>query len=463
MFIKNSSRNINILLLVFCILWNGLILKAKSNVFGFVSSKGLKIKIIKDTTIPFIHAEVLIFYRDKSDRPAISYLVKENMFSKDLNRSNPNLLSVLRRLGNDYQIEHRPDYLKIGVNFLLTRFSVFTQFLKELYSYKAFGLKKYNDSIFNFKKYFFKNRDAGKKVAQLLAYNRLFSAHLLGNTIIDVDTILKINLAQIRSFYRKTYKPENSFLFIKGNVNPHITFGLVEKALKSFKKQKNLVFYSEKLNINRVKKIYILDVKNTDAPTVYWFHVIPPLRDDNHLPSVILNNILFGYPIGNLFKNAGYYGIRNIKKMESEVIHHAETSVICNTVKLNYNNIEKFILLYEQESRKLRLKKINRNEYLNTLNYFLGKAKVDSGHFGNDIYFEINKSVYSVDRDSFEVSPKIFQKVTLSRLNQFLARTDLFKFQRNRKTAEIIVIVGNPRLILKYFRVLKPEIIRYMN
>lgn len=463
MFIKKSRRNINILLLAFCILWNGLILKAESNVFGFVSSKGLKIKIIKDTSIPFIHAEVLIFYRDKTDRPAIPYLVKENMFSKDLNKSTPNLLSVLRRLGNDYQIEHRPDYLKIGVNFLLTRFSVFTQFLKELYSYKAFGLKKYNDSIFNFKKYFFKNRDVGKKIAQLLAYNRLFSGHLLGNTIIDVDTILKINLAQIRSFYRKTFKPENSFLFIKGNLNPHITFGLVEKGLKSFKKQKNLVFYSEKLNINRARNIYILDIKNTDAPTVYWFHAIPPLRDNNHLPSVILNNILFGYPIGNLFKNAGYYGIRNIKKMESEVIHHAETSVICNTVKINYGNIEKFILLYEQESRKLRVRKINRNEYLNTMNYFLGKAKVDSGHFDNDIYFEINKSVYSVDRDSFEVSPKIFQKVTLSRLNQFLATTDLFKFQRNRKTAEIVVIVGNPRLILRHFKVLKPEIIRYMN
>jgi hypothetical protein len=385
------------------------------------------------------------------------------MFNKELNTSNPSLISALRRLGNDYEIEHRPDYLKIGVNFLLTKFSLFAQFLKELYGYKAFGLKKYNDSILNFKKYYLKSGDAEKKMAQAFAYNRLFAGHLLGNTIIDVNRLPKINLAQIRSFYRKTYKPENSFVCIKGNLNPHITFGLVEKSLKSFKKQKNLIFYSEKLNVNQVRKIYLLEVKNTDAPTVYWFHAIPPLRDDNHLPSVILNNILFGYPIGNLFKSAGYYGIRNIKKMESEVINHAETSVICNTVKLNYSNIEKFILLYEQESRKLRVRKINRNEYLNTLNFFLGKAKVDSAHFDNDIHFEINKSVYSVDRESFEVSAKIFQKITLNRLNRFLAGTDLFKFQRNRKTADVIVIVGNPGLVLKNFKILKPEIIRYMN
>jgi predicted Zn-dependent peptidase len=308
-----------------------------------------------------------------------------------------------------------------------------------------------------------KKKDAEKRTARMLAYNRLFSGQLLGNTIIDIDTLRKINLSQVRSFYRKTYKPQNSFLFIKGNVNPHITFGLVEKALKSFKKSKNIIFYTEKLTINRARKIYILDVENIDSPTVYWFHAVPPLRDKNHLPFIILNNILFGYPIGNVFKNAGFYGIRNIKKMESEILNHAETSVICNTVKLNYGNVEKFILLYEQEVRKLRLRKINRSEYLNTLNYFLGKAKVDTRRFENDIHFEIHKSIYSVDRKTFEVSPTIFQKVTLNRLNHFLSNTEMFKFHRDRMTAEVIVVVGNPKLLLRNFRVLKPEIIRYIH
>lgn len=459
---KNKKQFKIIPFLVLIIGLCSLYLKPQKNVFSFVSSKGLKIKIIKDTSIPFIHAEVLIFYQDKTDRPAISYLVKENMFNKDINTSNPNLLSALRRLGNDFQIEHRPDYLKIRLNFLLTRFTVFTQFLKELFSYKAFGLKKYNDSIFNFKKYYFKKKDADKRTAQMLAYNRLFPGQLLGNTIIDINTLLKINLSQIRSFYRKTYKPQNSFLFIKGNLNPHITFGLVEKALKSFKKSKDIIFYTEKLTINRARKIYLLDVKNIDSPTIYWFHAIPPLRDRNHLPYIILNNILFGYPIGNVFKNAGYYGIRTIKKMESEVLNHAETSVICNTVKLNYGNVEKFILLYEQEIRKLRLRKINRNEYLNTLNYFLGKAKVDTGHFENDITSEISRSIYSVDRESFEVSPKIFQRVSIDRLNRFLSSTEMSKFYRNKMTAEVIVIIGNPKLILRNFRVLKPEIVKYI-
>jgi len=462
MYSKNNIKYKIYLVLPFLIVLISLSLRAESNVFGFVSSKGLKIKIIKDISLPFIHAEILIFYRDKSDRPAISYLVKENMFNKDINKSNPNLLSALRRLGNDFHIEHRPDFLKIRVNFLITRFSVFAQFLKELYSYKAFSLKRYNDSIFNFKKHFLKSKEVEKKIAKLLAYNNLFPGHLLGNTIVDVDTLIKINLAQIRSFYRKTYKPENSFLFIKGNLNPHITFGLVEKALKSFRKSKNIIFYTEKLTINRDRKIYILDVKSTDFPTVYWFHVIPPLRDKDHLPLVILNNILFGYPIGNLFKSAGYSGIRYIKKMESEVLNHAETSVICNTVKLNYYDIEKFILLYEQETRKLRVRKISRNEYLNALNYFLGKSKVDSGHFENNVRSEIKKSVYNVDKDFFEVSPKIFQKVTLTRLNQFLASTDMVKLKRNKMVAKVIVIVGNPRLILKNFKVLRPEIIRYI-
>lgn len=430
-----------------------------SEVIHFVSSKGLPIKILKSNALGLVHAEILIFYHGNTN-PAISYLTVENMFNPEIHNSDTNLLGILKRLGNDFRVEHRVDYLKISLDFLPNRLSLFTHFIDELFSYKSFGLKRYNNSIHNYRKYLMRKYGWEKILAGRYAYSYLFPGHALGRTVIDGNSLLKINLAQIRSFYRNTFKPGNAFLFIKGNLNPHIAFGMIEKALKSYKKAEKTDRSFKKIKIIENRKIIVLDVVSDEAPVVFWFQAIPAKGDSNHMLWRVINNILFDYPIGVVYKKATQYGIRNIRKIETDLIIHSQVSVICNTIKINYSNIERFIMLVDNESRKLAKRKIDRKEYLDSLNYFLGKAKVESSDFNYDVQLEVNKSILDMEKRNFMITPKIFNQISLDRLNRFIG--DLKFITRNGnhiKKSEVIVIAGNARLIKGYLNILKLDFI----
>jgi hypothetical protein len=457
MYIKNRNKFKSFFLFLFCIPL--LIFSISSETTHFVSSKGLSIGILSSNGIGLVHAEILIFYHGDIN-PAISYLTVENMFNPELHNSDTNLLGILKRLGNDFKVEHRTDYLKISVDFLSTRISLFTQFVDELFSYKSFSLKRYNNSILNYRKFIMKKNGWEKMLAGRYAYSHLFQGHSLGRTVIDGSSLLKINLAQIRSFYRNTFKPGNAFLFLKGNLNPHITFGMVEKALKSYKKAEKVIIPVEKLTIINNRKIIVLDVVSNEAPIVFWFQAIPVHSDNNHMFWRVMNNILFDYPIGIVYKKATQYGIRNIRKIETDLTIHSQVSVICNTFKINYSDIERFIVLVDNEARKLSKRKIDRKEYLDSLNYFLGQSKVESSRFTHDVQMEVDKSVLKLSEKSLAITPKIFQRITLDNLNQFIGDIKFNTRNGNHiKKSEVIVIAGNARLIKGYFNTLKLDLI----
>jgi hypothetical protein len=453
MYIRN--RNIIQIFILFLLLVRFSVLPIFSQVSKFVSSKGLPIKIIRSNAAGLIHAEILIFFEENTN-PAISYLTVENMFNSDIHGSETHLLGILKRLGNDYGVEHRVDYLKIRINFLQNRLSVFTQFINALFSYKSFGLKRYNRSIFNYRKNFMKKSGWEKKLARQYAYSHLFKGYALSRTVIDADSLLKINLAQIRSFYRNTFKPENGYLFLKGHLNPHITFGMIEKTLKSQKKTLPKKRTVETLKTLTGRKIIVLDVASTEAPVVFWFQAIPPLSDNKHMFWRMINNILFDYPTGVAFKKAAQYGIRNIRRIETEVTGHSRISVICNSIKLNYSDIERFIVLVDNEARKLAKRKIERKEYLDSLNFFLGQAKVETSNFTHDIRKEVDRSVWESGKNGGAMTLKIFQRISLDDLNRFVH--DLKPSSRNGHILnkhEVIVIAGSARLIKGYFNSLK--------
>ena len=457
MYIKNRNKFKSFFLFLLCVPL--LIFSISSEITHFVSSKGLSIEILTSNGIGLVHAEILIFYRGDIN-PAISYLTVENMFNPELHNSDTNLLGILKRLGNDFNVEHRIDYLKISVNFLPTRISLFTQFVDELFSYKSFSLKRYNNSILNYRKFIMRKKGWEKMLAARYAYSHLFRGHSLGRTVIDGSALLKINLAQIRSFHRNTFKLGNAFLFLKGNLNPHITFGMVEKALKSYKKAEKANIPVEKLTLFNNRKIIVLDIVSDEAPIVFWFQAIPAYSDNDHMLWRVLNNILFDYPIGIVYKKATQYGIRNIRKIETNLIIHSQVSVICNTFKIKYSDIERFIVLVDNEARKLSKRKIDRKEYLDSLNYFLGQSKVESFNFTHDVQMEVDKSVLKLSEKSLAITPKIFHRITLDNLNQFIGDIKFNTRNGNHmKKSEVIVIAGNARLIKGYFNMLKLDLI----
>lgn len=413
--------------------------------------KGMDIEIIQDSLLGYIHAELIIFYQDKTVNPAIPYLTQLNMFDRDLLPEESALLNDLAKLGNSYTVIHRPDYLVLNIDFLPDRMTTFQHLLKEIFSYKSFSLKRFNDSVQNYWTYFIKKEHWSKLAARQVAYNSFFAGHLLGNTLISRPLIQKINLAEIRSFYQEIYKPANSLLVMKGAMEPAVAAGAVGRTLMTFKNQVRGEPPREKLPINNKNEIVIYHVDNAASPELFWFLAIPPRNHEDHLPARVMNDAFFGHHVGFLSHQMLTHGVRT-SKIDTEVFNHREVSVICNALKLDYNDLEKFLLLSDQEMRKLKTIGINRKDYLNAKNYFYGQLKVKSARVEMDVEEVRDDFLFANNTDRVYAgrTPSLYREVTLENLSR--ASTE--------QARSIIVIVGNADLIMKNIAGLKLSVVR---
>ncbi len=412
---------------------------------SFTSTKGLRSRVLKSDHIPFIHAQLVIYYKEKAKNPAIPYLTLLNIFDGNLKGNDTHLLSILKKLGNDYQVEHRPDFLVLKINFLPDKILLFIRFLKVLYSYKPFlelnspsspyvdekqrhnTETRFKDSIDNYWNYFFRRQDWKTRIAYQIAYHHWFPSARMGQTLITPDSLKDVTLDRLHAFYKRTYQLSNSLLIIKGNIEqPAILHGHIERIFASFKKQPPRVSAVEKLTANPENKIIVFNTNNDDTPTIFWFQVVPTYNNRNPLPSLVLNNILFAYPTGRLFLNSRPFNI-NILRMDTQMENHQGLTVICNTIRLRYIDIRNFFALVEKERKKLRAQQVDRREALNTLSNIYGRLEVNTQYFENDISLEI----INIKAEYYD------KKVTLASLNH---KTD-------HSNQEVIIIVGNANSI----------------
>jgi hypothetical protein len=425
-------------------------------IYTLKSSKGLRLKILQSNHISFIHAQLVIYYRKKIENPAIPYLTLLNIFERRLRGDDTALLNILKKLGDDFTVEHRPDFLLFKINFLSSNDNILTfiKFLKALYSYKPFEdlnspttsyaankekqntEERFKDSIANYWHYFFARKEWKNLAAYQIAYHHFFPSAIMGQTLITPRGLKSVTLDTLRSFYLDTYQFSNSLLVIKGNIeNPGLILGHIERTFSSFKRQLPQNPPEEKLTINEQKKIIVFNTGNDESPTMYWFEAVSTQEGGNPIPALVLNNILFTYPTGRLYINARYSGI-NISRMETQMINHQGMTVICNPIRLRYGDLEKFIFLVDREIKKIRIKRVEKKEFLNALSNILGRLRVNTQDFENDVNLEIIKAEYHT------------QKVTLESLNQVI----------DDSLYSLIVIVGNAKSILPQLNLFRSHV-----
>jgi hypothetical protein len=418
------------------------------------SSKGLKIKFLLDDTLDFIHAELLIQYKGKFKNPAVPNLTMVNIFNQNVNEPGSSLLSNLRRLGNDYKIEQTAEFFIIKINFLPDRISYFLRFLKGIYRYRPLiymtpnpdsysyrkreseTQEKFEKSVSNYWRYLKEGEEWKRDLAFQIAYNKLFSGYSLGNTLITPNSVKEVTLKDLRTFYQRTFRFPNSLLIIKGNIRPHIVFGLIEKELASFKQQLPEMRVPDKIKRENVRQVFICDTKTTDLPLIFWFESIPPINDPDYIPLLVINNVLFGFPMGRIYHTARSEGIGMVN-VKTEINNHQYVSVICNTIGIRYRDIERFIMLSDLEKRKLNIKKVDRREYLNTLSFFIGRRRVNTQDIDNDVNHEILISYFPVFKQGISNFNSISPQYTLNKINE----------QITPQKRGIIVILGNASLI----------------
>lgn len=442
----------------------------------FITQKGLKVKILTDPAMDFIHAELLIFHKGKFNNPAIPTLTLLSLFDRNINKSGSNVLDILEKLGNDFTVEQTGDYLVLKINFLPDKLLLFARFLKGLYSYSPFLNIKINPESYTFRKrehdisqkfeksvntywkYFFSKENWKREIAYQIAYNKLFPSCTLGNMLITADSLKQATVSEMRVFYQRAFRLPNSYLIIKGNTDSQVVQAYLNSAFSFFKEQVPEVPIEEKLNITDKREIIVFNVNNAEAPVVFWFEAVEPLDNERHIPYLVLNNILFGFPIGRIYLGAREMDMGNLD-IHSEVTNQKGVSVICNTVELRFRDIETFIQLADREKKKLTVKKVERNEFLNTLSYFYGKIKTDTQYFDNDINHEILAAFFpDLKENSTEPAlPAQLGHFTLASLNGHI---DASKKDAD-STGDVIVIIGNYDMMARYLRLLKPTVYNY--
>ncbi len=418
--------------------------EAQQQTFNYRITRGLDVEILKNPEIPFIHAELVIYYREKPINPAIPYLTILNIFDKNVKFPDNPVLNSLQRLGNDFEIELRPDYFLFKINFLTDKIPQFIRFLKNLYNFKDWleestasttyfthkpktkAVERFNDSISNYWKLFFKKPDWKKNIAYQLAYHHFFAGSILGETLITPEHLKVTHLNLIRSFYLGTYLLTNSRLIMKGNIeNPAFVYGTLERAFTTGKKAIPGRYPDEGLAINNRRKIYVFNTQSNEMPTIFWFEPITTSKNKSPILALILNNILFGFPNGRIYNAISRMVDVGALRIQSEIINHKGVSVMCNTIRIKTNDIEKFILQAEREKKKLTAKNIERNETLDTGSNIFGRLKVNTQDIGNEINMELGDI------------PDTYPQVSMASLNK---ETETFY-------NPVIVIMGNGKLI----------------
>ena len=435
-------------------------LSGETRLFSFTTSKGLPVKVLQDNEMPFIHAELQVYLDGRAQNAnslAITQLVVMNMFERSLNSPSSNLSDMLLRQGNDYQVELEPESVKISMNFLPDRLGPFSKLLNEIFTYKSFHLKKFNESKERFWSLFLKNRDWRKEIAVLLAYQQLIGNFYFSQSFLLQETLNKINLAQLRSFLLRTFRPDNAQLILKGRINPYFILGMIEKDLPQ---PPSLPLQARKPEaaLNTGRRIVVLNVDSPDLPSVYWFDVAPAADSAAFIPYAIGNFALFGFPGGRIYQSEKNQALMGGYKVNTDVIFFKDFTLFCNYMRLNYGDLENFLLLVDQERRKFSVRPVERKEYLDALNYYIGHAQVESSRFDFDLRGEISRfRGQGASLLASRIGPELFQDVSLSRVVQTMDEQMGAKSRTGPKEKGIVVLIGSADAIVKNLKLLKTE------
>jgi predicted Zn-dependent peptidase len=436
-------------------------LAAETRYFSLSTAKGFPIKVLQDNEMPFVHAELLVFL-DSSQNCAsllISQLTVLNMFARELNFPSSGLLDSLYRLGNDYQVEQTPEYVKVSLNFLPDRLTGFTKTLREIFTYQSFHLNKFNQSKDKYWSFLTKNRDWKKEIAFLLAYQQITCNFYFGQGGLIPDLINGINLAQLRSFHLKTFRADNSLLVIKGNINPYIVLGLLERELPadSGTPEKNK---KEEVKINPWRKIIVLNSASSDSPMIYWFDVAPAFTDADYLSFFIGNFTLFGFPGGRIYQSERGQVLLGGYKVSTDIYSLKNFTLFCNSLRMNYGDLENFLLLVDQERKKFSARAIIKKEYLDALNYYTGRAQVETGFYDSGLELVIDR--FQAQPASSLPPPRsseIIREVTFERVAQVMDDQMGYKHKAGVRERGIIVLIGNANLIMNNLKSLKADVV----
>ena len=439
---------------------NPFVLSAQAKVLELTTSKKLTVRFLQNKNTPFIHAQLLVFYSQEpfsAMERARANLTLYNLFERDLDTSMNGVQRALYKLGNDVQFEQRPDFLRISVNFLPDRMGQFAAFLNKLFTFNSFSLDRFNRSKEQYWNLLVRDRDWKKELALQLAYGHFFFQATETPAVLPADALRRINLVHIRSFHRRTYRPDNALLVIKGNFNPYISLGFMEREMQSNWPQLRPEPRPE-TTITPNHRFFVLNIPQSEIANLYYFDLAPTFDDSDFLPVYLLNRILFGFPGGRLFRSNRPLLLSRNYQFDDEIFVCRPLPIICQHVRVQYEDLEEFLILIDGEKRKLTRAPIENEELLVALNSAMGQLDVASANVDHGVRMEVDRYIAS-QRENPIAIPAAFKRISLDQINHTLEETTAARPRTNGTERGVLVIVGNAAQILANLKMLRPDMI----
>lgn len=139
-----------------------------------------------------------------------------------------------------------------------------------------------------------------QKVSKALMYGKNTSR----GEFETVESINKIQLADVQNIYKKYYAPDNAYLVIVGDVKFDQVKPLIEKAFSSWKKANTPIAQLEPASNVAKTEINVVDVPSAVQSVVSLNNLNTlKMKDANYFPATIANYILGGGGEARLFMN----------------------------------------------------------------------------------------------------------------------------------------------------------------
>lgn len=421
-------------------------------------SNGLIVSMTPRSGWSLVHAELIIPLYDRERNPVIPRLTGENLFNRHLPDNDTGLTGTLAKLGGDYRIDYMPDEIRLSINFPSDQVRDFASLLKDIFTYKSFSLERYDSSRQSFFDRLTTEPDWAYQVARSMAYALFFPGHDSSRGPIQSQHFERLNLSYFRSFHSRVFKPERSILIMSGDINPHITYGLIERTLFELKKQ-------EVANAERTvpfpvpppaNRIILLESERFSQTGAFLFSVVPPVHQLEHFQERILHAHLFNIPHGRLYNLASSMRLRPIT-FQTRIHHHSNLSVMATEIQ-NTQYLGRILDLLFSERRRLLLKPFDEREYLVASNILLGQMKVETTRFDCCTAQSLHPVLSGKSAPLLENPGQLLRINNYRRTLQYLSRKTSPMQPIPGFSPELIILTGNRAAIGRLRDTLSPAL-----
>ncbi len=423
------------------------------------NSKGMQITAVQADSFRYVQAELIFDLKNGAINSAIPMIVMENLFNRKLPAQGSSLLNQLTRLGNNIKITYRQNHIRLSLKFLHSNFNSFLMFMKELYTYKQFKPERFASSKKKFWELYFARQNWLDNLAEQVAYNHFFEGDIIGRQPVSMFDAENANFYQLLSFFHETIKPSCTRIYIKSKMNPHIVYGHIENSMRNIKERFKRKIRQKRISVKSGSKLFVINSSRVRTPVVYTFKTVPPVISRKHLPEVLINTIDFGIPSGRVYRAALNGGVGNIS-ISTAINNHRYFSVVRNSIlRLQPSELSYVINLIHNISKNSSSRvKPGREEFLRALKISLGKERVKTAEYGNDLEREINILRFRSDVPvNVQTAP---QTDSLHRISYTTLSRALEKKSAN-KPGEIYIVAGNGEVILRYLKKYNPTVINF--